>query len=118
MTFWDLVKNYYKEIQDWPSRLYNDHIFPRSILRTKGYDESEINHFANFWLLSKGKNQNKSNKHPKKYFEDVPDSELKRAFVDRDMLDYRKYKSFIKTRGEKIKNNVMKILEFTEGDFD
>ncbi len=95
-----------------------DHIFPRSILRTKGYDESEINHFANFWLLSKGKNQNKSNKHPKKYFEDVPDSELKRAFVDRDMLDYRKYKSFIKTRGEKIKNNVMKILEFTEGDFD
>ena len=27
-------------------------------------------------VLGKGKNQNKSNKHPKKFFEDVPKSEL------------------------------------------
>jgi len=95
-----------------------DHIFPRSILRSKGYDEAEINHFANFWLLSRGKNQNKSNKHPKKYFNDVPDSELKRAFIERDMLDYRKYRKFIQKRGEAIKDHVKKTLEFTDADFE
>lgn len=95
-----------------------DHIFPRSILRSKGYDEAEINHFANFWLLSKGKNQNKSNKHPKKYFDDVPDSELQRAFIERDMLDYRKYRKFIQRRGEAIKDHVKKTLEFTDADFE
>jgi len=95
-----------------------DHIFPRSILRSKGYDEAEINHFANFWLLSRGKNQNKSNKHPKKYFNDVPDSELQRAFIERDMLDYRKYRKFIQRRGEAIKDHVKKTLEFTDADFE
>ncbi|MCK4821736.1 DUF262 domain-containing protein [bacterium] len=94
-----------------------DHIFPRSILRDKDYDQAEINHFANFWLLSKGKNQNKSNKHPKKYFADVPDSELKRAFIDREMLNYGRYKRFIKQRGEKIKSYVQKTLGFSEEDF-
>lgn len=94
-----------------------DHIFPRSVLRTKGYDESEINHFANYWLLSKGKNQNKSKKHPKKYFEDVSKSEIERALINREMLDYRKYKKFLKMRGEEIKNKVMKTLGFTEDDF-
>lgn len=94
-----------------------DHIFPRSILRTKKYNESEINHFANFWLLSKIKNQNKSNKHPKKYFEDVSESELSRALIGRDMLNYRKYRSFLKNRGEKIESKVKKVLEFTDGDF-
>jgi len=39
-----------------------DHIFPRSKLREKGFDESKVNHFANFWILSKGKNINKTNK--------------------------------------------------------
>lgn len=94
-----------------------DHIFPRSILRDKDYDHAEINHFANFWLLSKGKNQNKSNKHPKKYFADVPDSELKRALIDREMLNYGRYKRFIKQRGGKIKSYVQKTLGFSEEDF-
>ena len=41
-----------------------DHIFPRSELRKRGYDEALINHFANFWVLAKGKNQNKSSQDP------------------------------------------------------
>ncbi len=94
-----------------------DHIFPRSVLRTKGYDEAEINHFANFWLLSKGKNQNKSNKHPKKYFEDVSDFAMREAFIDREMLDYRRYRSFIQERGMQIEEHVKEVLQFTEADF-
>ena len=64
-----------------PNSSEMDHIFPRSKLRKKGYDEAEINHFANFWLLSKGKNQNKGDKPPSIYFEDVPESQMRGAFI-------------------------------------
>jgi len=94
-----------------------DHIFPRSELRSKGYDEAMVNHFANFWLLSKGKNGNKSNKHPKKYFEDVPDGELKKALIDRNMLDYRKYKHFIEIRSKAILDQMQNAIEITNDDF-
>lgn len=62
-----------------------DHIFPRSELRKKGYDEGMINHFANFWILAKGKNQNKSNRHPSDYFADVDEKEMERALIDREV---------------------------------
>lgn len=94
-----------------------DHIFPRSILREKGYNEDSINHYANFWLLAKNKNQNKSNKPPKKFFADVSDADLKRAFIDRDMLDYRKYRTFIQDRGERILQYVKKQLAIQDEDF-
>lgn len=95
-----------------------DHIFPRSVLRDKGYDEAEINHFANFWILAKNKNQNKSSKSPKKYFEDVSDSELQRAYIDRDLLDYKYYKTFLKKREAKILEHVQKKLSISNSDFD
>lgn len=95
-----------------------DHIFPRSKLRNKDYDEAQINHFANFWILSKGKNQNKSNIHPKKYFDSVNDSELKKAFIDRTMLDYRYYRRFIRHRREKVMNYVKKKIGFLDEDFN
>jgi 5-methylcytosine-specific restriction endonuclease McrA len=94
-----------------------DHIFPRSVLRDKGFREDEINHFANFWVLSKGKNQNKSNRHPAKYFEDVPDAEVKRALMRRDLLDYRRYRTFLQERSVAILECVRKRLDFTDKDF-
>ncbi len=40
-----------------------DHIFPRAELRKKEFEEPEINSTSgNFWILAKGKNQNKSDK--------------------------------------------------------
>ena len=94
-----------------------DHIFPRSVLREKGYDEAEINNFANFWILAKGKNQNKSAKHPAKYFEDVEQSELDRALIDRDLLQYSKFRGFIRTRGQEILDRVKAKLIFSDEDF-
>ncbi len=41
-----------------------DHIFPKATLYEKDFDESEVNHFANFWILAQNKNRNKTNKHP------------------------------------------------------
>lgn len=94
-----------------------DHIFPSSILRDKGYDESVINHFANFWVLAKTKNQNKSNKHPKKFFEDVSNDVLERAYINRDLLDYKHFKAFLKEREVKILSHVKKELKLSDADF-
>jgi hypothetical protein len=94
-----------------------DHIFPRSELRDKGYDEGLINHFANFWILAKGKNQNKSNRHPAAYFEDVDDKELETALIDREYLDYRRYTTFIERRSKQMLEKVKRKLQLSDRDF-
>ena len=94
-----------------------DHIFPRSILRQKGVDHGKIEHFANFWILAKGKNANKSNRHPAHYFKDVPFRELKRAMIDRSMLDYRRYPSFLTERSAGILKAITKEVGLSEDDF-
>jgi hypothetical protein len=96
-----------------------DHIFPRAELRKKGkFEDAEINHFGNFWILAKGKNQNKSDKPPAQFFTDVEDSEMKRALIDRDMLQYNRFRTFINTRSENIRTVVAKRLEFSDTDFE
>ncbi len=95
-----------------------DHIFPKSTLSEKGYDWSEINTYGNFWILAKTKNQNKSNKHPKEYFSDVEDSVLSKSFIDRELLDFRKYKSFIKWREIEILNKIKKNLHLKDAEID
>ncbi len=94
-----------------------DHIFPRSTLRDKGFQEAEINHFANFWILAKGKNQNKSNRHPADFFKDVEAGELRRALIDRELLDYRRFTTFLKQREQQIISVVRKRLQFVDSDF-
>ena len=94
-----------------------DHIFPRSVLREKGFEEAEINDLANFWILAKGKNMNKSNRHPKKYFADVGDAHLKKALINRDLLNYNQYRRFIKERRGEIISHVKQKLGFSDADF-
>lgn len=94
-----------------------DHIFPSSILKEKTVEDRKINNFANYWLLSKGKNINKTNKHPKEYFKDVSDTELKRAFIERDYLNYNRFNTFLKKRGEKIFNSITKKVGFKQSDW-
>lgn len=94
-----------------------DHIFPKSVLREKGFAEREYNHPANYWILAKGKNINKSDKHPAKYFVDVSDKELKRALIDRKMLDYRKYTKFLAGRTEDMLQQISKTVGLSDGDF-
>lgn len=86
-------------------------------MREKNFQEADINHFANFWILAKGKNQNKSNKHPADFFKDVDAVELKRAMIDHDSLDYRRFTTFVKQREAQILDVVRKRLQFTESDF-
>lgn len=95
-----------------------DHIFPRSTLKEKGVDEAKINHFANFWILSKTKNINKTNKHPNKYFEDVDDKVLASALIDRELLNFHRYKTFIDKRGDAIFEELGKKIGYSAKDFE
>lgn len=80
-----------------------DHIFPRSVLRRmKRFDDGQINSFANFWILAAGKNLNKSNRRPAEYFKDVSSRVMKQAEIRKDLLDYRRYTTFLKTRRDAI----------------
>jgi hypothetical protein len=94
-----------------------DHIFPRSVLREKGVEHPKIEHFANFWILAKGKNVNKSNKHPAVYFKDVSAKELKRALINPDLLDYRRYSSFLTERSAGILEAITAEVSLSENDF-
>ncbi len=73
-----------------------------------------VNHFANFWILAREKNRNKSDTPPRKYFKDVPDLELNRALISRDLLDFKKYREFIASRAEQIVAKVRAKLDFAE----
>jgi hypothetical protein len=95
-----------------------DHIFPRAELRKKGFEPEEIEHFANYWILAKGKNRNKSDRHPAKYLEDVSNENLKRALIEREMLDYRRYRKFVEKREQAMLEAVAEKLGFLESDFD
>lgn len=95
-----------------------DHIFPQSVLKEKEYDWGIINAYGNFWILSKTKNQNKSNKHPKAYFEDVDDSILEKALIERDMLDYRQFNTFVKERENKILEKIKKSIGIKDNEMD
>jgi 5-methylcytosine-specific restriction endonuclease McrA len=93
-----------------------DHIFPRAELRRRNHDESDINDLANFWILAKGKNRNKSNRKPKDYFADVSKTALDRALIDRDLLDYRSFRRFLRQRREAMLNRLEAKLGLTDTD--
>lgn len=97
-----------------------DHIFPRSVLREmdRNYREDEIHHFANLWILAKNKNQNKGKMHPKKYFSDVSPADLRRAYINKDLLHYGRYRTFLKERQKKILNHVKRELKLKKHDYD
>lgn len=86
-------------------------------MKKKGFSDLEIDHPANYWILPKGKNINKSNKHPAKYFEDVKDKELRRALIERNLLDYRKYKTFLIQRTENMLSHISKAVDLSADDF-
>jgi hypothetical protein len=94
-----------------------DHIFPRSVLREKEFDESEINHFANFWILAKNKNLNKSNMPPADYFDDVHATVLKTAAIDPELLHYRSFRRFLRERRDKIIDRLKDATQISDGDF-
>lgn len=95
-----------------------DHIFPQSILKEKNVDLGLINSYGNFWILAKTKNQNKSNKPPKEYFKDVCDKALEKAIIDKDKLEYKYFKKFVRDREERILVKIKKIVGIKDNSLD
>jgi hypothetical protein len=95
-----------------------DHIFPRSELRRRNHDESDINDLANFWILAQGKNRNKSNRKPKDYFADVSKTALDKALIDPDLLEYRNFQRFLRQRREAILERLEAKLGLTDVDLE
>jgi len=95
-----------------------DHIFPKSTLREKEYEWSEIDTIGNFWILAKTKNQNKSNKHPKEYFADVDDAILEKSLIDKTLFDFSKYKTFIVKRENEILLKIKKNINIDNNEID
>jgi hypothetical protein len=95
-----------------------DHIFPRSELRRRNHDEGDINDLANFWILAQGKNRNKSNRNPKDYFTDVSKAALDKALIDRDLLDYRSFRRFLRQRRAAILDRLQGKLGLTDADLE
>jgi len=87
-----------------------DHIFPRSELESKGFEPQEINDLGNLWILTRKVNRNKTAKHPRDFLEDVDDATLKAAMINRELLDYRSYRRFIRIRRA---NMTAKLREVT-----
>jgi hypothetical protein len=86
-----------------------DHIFPRSVLEEKGIEPQEIHDLGNLWILPRGVNRNKSAKHPNDFLRDVDGSALNTAMIDRKLLDYRSYRTFIRTRRSKMAEKLREI---------
>jgi hypothetical protein len=95
-----------------------DHIFPRATLRKKGFREEEINHVANLWVLARGKNRNKSDKDPGKFFADVDDDTMADAAIQPELLTYRSYRRFLRTRTELIVERLTKRLHLAASDIE
>ena len=95
-----------------------DHIFPRSELRKRGHDEENINDLANFWILAQGKNRNKSNRRPKDSCADVSKAQLDKALIDPGMLDYRRFRRFIRERREAMLEELAKKVGLTDADLE
>lgn len=94
-----------------------DHIFPRSALAEKGFDPQEINDMGNLWILPRGVNRNKSAKHPSEFLKDVDDSALHAALINRDDLDYRSFRSFVRQRREQIAEKLREITGLAPTSF-
>lgn len=94
-----------------------DHIFARSELRKRDHDEEDINDLANFWILAQGKNRNKSNRRPKEYFADVSKTQLDKALIDPTMLDYRRFRRFLRERRAAMLEALGAQLRLSDTDF-
>ena len=97
--------------------LERDHIFPRSILESKGFTNELISSVGNFRYINKIRNILKSNNLPQEnaYFYGSDDPTLKALFIQtRDNLTENTFRSFVEKRKELIINKVNEFLGFSK----
>ncbi len=92
-----------------------DHIFPTSKLAEHGYDNEEINDFANLRLISKIDNIWKSNRDPANYFTNYPGL-AEQYLIPTELLTYEQYPEFLLVRRRKIWRRIQEFLGLVEDD--
>jgi len=92
-----------------------DHIFPASKLRAAGYEEDEVNDFANLRLISKRNNVWKSNQDPKPYFDENP-GVAEQYLIPSELLDYDQYREFLLARRKRIWDRIQTFLGLADDE--
>lgn len=95
-----------------------DTIFPRGELRRRGYDEPEASHFANLWILPKGKASNRGAREPAAYFAGVSDKELEAYHIRRSLLSYDRYREFLVDRSQSLSKQIAMELKLTQSEIE
>lgn len=97
------------------TQLQIHHIFPQSILPTKGYDKDKINTIANYALITASTNLEISNKSPKDYLlyylEKTPKA-LDSNWIPTDptLWEYENYEKFLSARRELLAKAANELL--------
>ncbi|KQM51196.1 hypothetical protein ASE69_07725 [Sphingomonas sp. Leaf208] len=94
-----------------------DHIFPKSVLYERGFEQQDVDDIGNFWILPRLPNRKKSASDPKLYLSDVDDKTLNEALIDRSLLSYKSYKRFVRQRRENIVALLHERTGITDDDF-
>lgn len=94
-----------------------DHIFPKSKLMELRYPDEQVNHYANFRLISKHDNIWKSNQDPKPYFLCQP-KVMPRYLIPARHLDYDQFPQFLEARREMIWERVRTFLGISTDQAD
>jgi len=89
-----------------------DTIFRVPELKKRGYLDDEAYHFANYWVPPSGFGRDKKGMKVKEMFDNVEDSLVNGAFIDRNLLDYEKYDKFLKYREDRIVTYLNEKLGF------
>ncbi len=89
-------------VKGYNAKLEIHHFFPRNLLLSKGYDESEINTFANYTIVSKEANLEISDEEPASYVTrlKIPPKFLKSQCIpmDRRLWKADRYRQFLEER--------------------
>ena len=91
-----------------------DHIFPQSKLREKGFEEEQVNHYANLRLISQADNNWKRAQDPRPYFADNPIS-ARHHLVPTDCLEYEQYPVFLEKRQQLIWEHINRFFGIQAG---
>jgi hypothetical protein len=82
-----------------------DHIFPQSKLRDNGFEEEQVNDYANLRLISQADNNWKRAQDPRPYFASNPASAA-HHLIPTDCLEYDRYPEFLEKRRKLIRKRI------------
>jgi hypothetical protein len=107
-----------------PDNLEKDHIFPRASMYEEGYDESQVEHYANLHFLRGSDNRNKSNTDPHEWFKNPGEQpaysakDLEARLLTWEVLQPGQFETMLEERARLIQNRALAIFGMTTDEFE